>query len=165
LKRFIHLWKIFSMNCILSCALWSIARYLTLTLTLCPHRSQVLDALSSLLDHSCSDSAGDTFDPQAALGPALEAISEWILEPCRRFDDRCRSPRTQHEVDGRNGASADAMTGKGERNIGLAGYLFGVAYNAGLNLLTGNFSSLAIGSDAEDETQVHISLLYWRSIR
>jgi hypothetical protein len=49
------------------------------------------------------------------------------------------------------------MKGKGDRNVGLAGYLFGVAYNAGLNLLSGNFSALTIGSDADDATQVCFS--------
>ena len=130
--------------------------------TLYPLRSQVLEALSSLLDYSCTDTAGDPSDPQAALGPTLDAISEWILEPSRRFDDGCRAgSRRQQEIDRRDIASADAMKGKEDRNIGLAGYLFGVAYNAGVNLLSGNFSALSVGSDAEDGTQVLLLLQHY----
>lgn len=125
----------------------------------------MLDALSSLLDNSCTDSAGDTSDPQSALGPTLEAISEWILEPSRQVDDRClEASRKQQERDRRDASGADAMKGngkgkgEGEQNIGLAGYLFGVAYNAGVNLLSGNFSALTLGTDAENGTQVLYSV-------
>ena len=148
-----HFCKSVPVQCFLSYPVHFCSTHLILQCTLSAHRGQVLEALSSLLDNSCTDSAGDSSNPQAAFGPVLEAISEWILEPSRRIDDRCRaSSRRQQEIDRRDIASAEAK--KGDQNIGLAGYLFGVAYSAGVNLLSGNFSALALGSDAEDETQV-----------
>ena len=59
-------------------------------------RENALSALSSLLDSSYPNVRdGDDVDtPQMAVGPILEAISDWIIEPCvrvRQYSEKYRS--------------------------------------------------------------------------
>lgn len=97
------------------------------------------------------------------LGPVIDAISDWILQPSRRSEDEeedeSHQSSSENERD-RNGKSSRNNEGASKRSMrssddsqpkGLAGLLFGAIYSTGINLLSGNFSALGIGSDDDDE--------------
>ena len=98
------------------------------------------------------------------LGPVIDAISDWILLPSRRCSDDNYDPTESESNRNRNGNGSRNNEVASKRNTrssddsqpkGLAGLLFGALFSTGVNILSGNFSALGIGSDGDDEDEVH----------
>ena len=171
-------------------------------------RKRTLNSLRNLLDSSYPDSNNveDAETPQNALGPILEAVTEWITEPSMRHknlsekhnnydkNQRRKGPEKDHKQSNHNDRRKEIEIERlrkkeierqelkekenvrnnlknipernsreqGEASQGLLGALLGAAYNAGINLISGNFSALS-GEEVESSSFIILFLLYSRT--
>ena len=173
-------------------------------------RKKILNSLRNLLDSSYPDNSNvediENDTPQNALGPIIEAVTDWITEPSVRhknisekhnsydMNQRTKGPEKDQNQNNNNDRRKEIEIQRlrkkeieregqkekdnvknnlknipernsrepGETSQGLIGVLFGAAYNAGINLLSGNFSAL---SGEEVESFLFIILIYCTPVR